>query len=340
MDLTTETKRILEKNWNFKFKYTAPALPKYPHQWLWDSCFAAIINSKIDPQKAKEEIKTLLKSQDKNGFIPENINWFLSQKSKLTQLPMLAIAVEEIYLQTKDENFLFEVLPKVEKYYLWLRENRSSKNGLLYIVHPWESTDASPSFKLGNNPVSFYLNCYLILWGIRKFKFIDPFFNSIYTANLQSLFHLTKNKNYEKSVKLLINHLVEKVVNINPATLADFSLLIIDGLPGNIAKKLVEKLTDKNLFWTEFPLPFVSISNKNFNPNYGNFLLWHGPCWVNINWLFIRGLRANGFEKEANQLIKKTKMMVEKSGLWEMYHPFTGEGLGQKDYSWSGLVAS
>ena len=131
---------LVDKNWNSRFKYTAPALPKYSHQWFWDSCFAAIINSKINPERAKEEIKTLLKTQDENGFIPQNTNWYLSRKSKLTQLPMLAMAVEEVSFS--------EITSKVEKYYNWIWENRMGVDGLIFIVHPWESTDASPAFGL------------------------------------------------------------------------------------------------------------------------------------------------------------------------------------------------
>ncbi|MDX5437212.1 MAG: hypothetical protein LPK03_08455, partial [Pontibacter sp.] len=41
---------------------------------------------------------------------------------------------------------------------------------------------------------------------------------------------------------------------------------------------------------------------------------------------------------EAQNLLQTIKQLVSQSGLREYYHPFTGEGNGAKDFTWSGLV--
>src|SRR5689334_23174080 len=50
---------------------TKPSPNLYPHQWNWDSCFIAIGWSHMDTQRAAQEIRSLLKGQWRNGFVPQ-----------------------------------------------------------------------------------------------------------------------------------------------------------------------------------------------------------------------------------------------------------------------------
>jgi hypothetical protein len=44
-----ESERVLRQNWisgsrgEVRFEYTQPSPGRYPWQWYWDSCFAAIV---------------------------------------------------------------------------------------------------------------------------------------------------------------------------------------------------------------------------------------------------------------------------------------------------------
>ena len=58
-----------------KYQYTVPSPDTYPYQWLWDSCFHAIILSHFNIRDAKAEILTLLSKQFDNGLIPHMIYW-------------------------------------------------------------------------------------------------------------------------------------------------------------------------------------------------------------------------------------------------------------------------
>ena len=59
---------VLEKNW--KGSFTIPCEGLYPFQWFWDSGFIALGWAHIDKKRAFDEIRSLLKGQWKNGFIP------------------------------------------------------------------------------------------------------------------------------------------------------------------------------------------------------------------------------------------------------------------------------
>ncbi|QQR91343.1 MAG: hypothetical protein IPJ88_06355 [Myxococcales bacterium] len=42
------------------FRYTRPAPHVYKQQWLWDSCFHAIVYRHFDPEMAWAELKSLV----------------------------------------------------------------------------------------------------------------------------------------------------------------------------------------------------------------------------------------------------------------------------------------
>src|SRR4029077_9064121 len=45
------------------YDYTCPSADTYPFQWFWDSCFHAIVLSRLDPPRAEAEVRTLLLTQ-------------------------------------------------------------------------------------------------------------------------------------------------------------------------------------------------------------------------------------------------------------------------------------
>lgn len=66
----------------------------------------------------------------------------------ISQMPMVAFALRRIYEQTKNVSLLKEFLPKVTEYYTWwARDRQPDRDGLIVIIHPWESgLDASPMY--------------------------------------------------------------------------------------------------------------------------------------------------------------------------------------------------
>jgi len=68
--------------------------------------------------------------------------------SFLIQPPLIAQALLRIYKDSKDEEFLMKMLPKVKKYFHWLAANRDfDGDGLLSIISNFESgLDHKPSF--------------------------------------------------------------------------------------------------------------------------------------------------------------------------------------------------
>lgn len=160
MDVVKESHRILKENRRRTngHQYTLPSPESYPYQWLWDSCFHAIVLAKLEPEFAKEELRSLVSKQFDDGMIPHMIYWQNGDQHKfewgkdgtsaITQPPMIAYAAERIYKETEDKAFLREIYPSLWKFYKYLIEKRDPRrNHLASIINPDESgEDNSPRF--------------------------------------------------------------------------------------------------------------------------------------------------------------------------------------------------
>ena len=113
--------------------------------------------------------------------------------------------------------------------------------------------------------------------------------------------------------------------------------LLLDDLPADIAAKLVSRLTDPKKFWLNYPVPSVAADDPSFTAG-ASRLLWRGPMWPATTWLVMEGLLKHGFKTEARTILDRWTEMCLKNGVWEYYHPLTGEGLGQKDMGMSTLI--
>jgi hypothetical protein len=160
-ELLKEAEAVLAHN--DRKLWTVPAGDLYPHQWLWDSCFIAIGLRHLDTERAKTELRSLLRGQWSNGMLPHmifNLNAddkkarlkessFLSPYSPdsvatsgLTQPPMLAEAVVRIGQKLKlpeRRSWYAEMLLPLERHHKWLYADRNPhQEGLAILLHPWE----------------------------------------------------------------------------------------------------------------------------------------------------------------------------------------------------------
>src|SRR3989344_1600218 len=132
--------------------YTKPAPSVYEQQWLWDSCFHAIVQRWIDPELAKQELHAVVAHQvetgNQAGMIPhmnywDNAGselWGIAHRSIITQPPIIAYAAVLIYEVSPDKDFLFSLYEPLSNYHHWLRKTRDPDNdNLVSIIHPWES---------------------------------------------------------------------------------------------------------------------------------------------------------------------------------------------------------
>jgi hypothetical protein len=159
LQTNTESVTLDGKVW----RYSVPSRRSYPHQWLWDSCFHAIVWSLFDPVRGCDELRSLFRWQWPNGFVPHVVFWhpervylrswhhlespdvwsFLPRRkphtTALTQPPVLASAVERLVL-AGEEDFLAEALPVLDRYYHYLASERDpDQDGLISTIVQFET---------------------------------------------------------------------------------------------------------------------------------------------------------------------------------------------------------
>ena len=185
---------------NDRGTHTVPSPGLYPHQWLWDSCFAAIGWSHIDPERAKQELLSLLHGQWHNGMMPHMIfsmepkyardrnvwrSWVSPQSpndvatSGITQPPVLAEAVWRVgnALSEKEKTIFFnKMFPVLIAYHEWLYAERDPhEEGLTLQIHPYETgLDNTPPWE---NQLREH-NRPLWIAAIENLK-LEKFFNAI-----------------------------------------------------------------------------------------------------------------------------------------------------------------
>lgn len=172
--LTQKIQALMEQNQRVTDgnQYTLPSPELYPFQWLWDSCFHAIILSKFDVAAARAELRSALSRPLRRGMLPHiiyweepedgngnwgremrgdiiDVSWGTKGTSSITQPPIVAKAVWMVYEREQDEEFLQSVYFTLKDHFEYLAYERAVQAyaPLLAIVNPDESgEDNSPRF--------------------------------------------------------------------------------------------------------------------------------------------------------------------------------------------------
>lgn len=285
MNLKQASLQLLLKNRRKakNFQYTIPSPDTYPYQWLWDSCFHAIILTHFNTNDAKKEILSLLSKQFENGFIPHMIywdkespndfpviEWGKEDTSTITQPPMIAYAAWEIYQKDKDISFIKKVYPNLYHFYRYLLTERDPhENHLIGIMNPDESgEDNSPRFDIPLdlpprhsfkeniqkrlNLVAQHIDCkFDAPFCMRNFFWVkDVPFNAIMIENLRLLSNIAKKLGFLEDAKFFSKE-QEKI------TKAMKKLMFEDGLFWSTFGESYQKIKVKT--WAIFAPLFAKI---------------------------------------------------------------------------------
>jgi hypothetical protein len=286
-DVSALCERVLRGNWRegsrggVPYAYTSPSSGRYPWQWYWDSCFAAIVWRRFDPSRARAELETLLAAQRPDGSIGHTIFWdrpvslarlsfynVLSRRAFQTetiQPPLLAWAWRIAVGDPAAE-------PRIGAQVEWLAANRDLEgDGLLWIVQPDESgLDASPKFDpvwgwRANGRIGFPL----LVRRNRRLGFdarriraaggpvvCEVITNVLWSLSLQALGRPSVTgalveRLWDEQRGLFIDEAGPAGGRPGVSTIASLAPLALPDLPQEIGRRLVEEhLLDNRRYWT------------------------------------------------------------------------------------------
>ncbi len=393
--------RVLVDNWDGS--YTVPSRRLYPHQWSWDSAFVAIGNARWSPRRARSELLSLFGAQWRDGRVPHIVFnpkvpegayfpgpefWQArspsgSATSGIVQPPVHALAAWKVHQADPDPAFLRRIYPRLVAQQEFLRTARRSPEGLISIVHPWESgMDNSPAWDrplsavptgatgfvrrdLGHvaaaeRPTDRDYERYTALArayrdsGYRApgaFHVEDPLFNAAYGVAELALAEIAAVCGHDPEphraeaaaiTAAMIEHLyddglfqprdVRTGCLIRSASAAGLTPLLLPGLPREIANALIGTGLDRFAL-KDGVLPSFSPTAPEFDAA----RYWRGPSWLNVTWLVWQGLRDRRADLAA-ALADGMITAASRSGFREYFDPFTFEGHGSRDFSWSAAL--
>ena len=157
--LRVRAEEILREN--DRGSYTVPSSRLYPHQWAWDSGFAAVGWAQLDMDRACLELETLLAGQWEDGrvphiqfhthspdYFPGPESWGCETSSTISNPPVWTIAAERLFQLGAPPERVRSWLGACERSHQFLGRERDPLDwGVIATAHPWENgQDNSPAW--------------------------------------------------------------------------------------------------------------------------------------------------------------------------------------------------
>jgi glycogen debranching enzyme len=310
-----------------------PSKSKYVGIWNWDACFHVLAFRHIDSELARDQIRTILAYQLKDGMVPDVVydDGVVDQiehpiPAKVTKPPVIAWAALKLQEMHPSIEFLNEIYaPLVRWNAWWFMENDDDADGLAQYNHPYSSgLDNSPVWDHGMPVESPDLNTYLCVQM------------EALAVIAESLGMIDEARIWRRRSNTIVQHMLQGFYDpdaglfwathdhesIREVTLVNLFPLWSSRLPLDVQNRLVDHLTEKDEFWGPYPLATVARNTPSYSPKN----MWRGPTWANINYIFIEALTRIGRNDLANKLRDETLALIMKNeGIYEFYDSEKGE---------------
>ncbi len=365
-DLRATIRRLMDRSWRAE-GYTSPNPETYPWQWLWDSCFHAIVWACLEDERGLTEIESLFSRQTDDGFVPHMGYqadpeaacglWGRPGASTITQPPMYAHALRVLTERGLEPGGELVERAGAGLEFLW--KERMRADGLLVIVHPWESgCDDSPRWdswapdpfdKATWDATKRRLLGSLLVDGEGSavanpdFEVASVVFNALCAFNAREYARLTADSAWRRRGDELAAA-VRARWDGQRATFLDgdhpsASAPTLDALVGILAVDDREHpawslIADEDRFAGPYGLRGVDPSDPSYDPD----AYWRGPTWPQLDYLIWLAAVRVGRSTEAAMIAARTTRGAVASRFAEYWNPDTGAGHGAIPQAWSGLV--
>ena len=351
--------------------FCVPNPTTYPWQWLWDSCFHAVIWGHLGDDRALVEVSTAMSAIDDEGFVPHvryasGTNphatfWGRRASSSITQPPMYGHALAELARLGMEAAPV--VVDQAAAGLRWLlRERRRSPGGLVELCHPWESgCDDSPRWDDlcpgGWSDRGWYDRKGTLLSSIHRSPGGAPLWNddvAIGSAGFSALvaFNARELAPLANADDLITaaDELVEAIDDrwddelrtwVDDGSTADGSGRVRTHdalLPALVTARSVDAPCAELLDPVAFGAPFGPTSVHRAERAFDARRYWRGSSWPQLTYLSWVAATSSATTAAATALGDELVAGAAASGWSEHWVADTGEGLGAAPQSWTGLA--
>jgi hypothetical protein len=383
--IRSDASNLLESNWDEISGYCRPHPVKYPHLWLWDSCFHSIAWAALSDGRALVELSAVFRKQLGNGFLPHMVyagptisRGPLDGISSFTQPPVYGRSLSAAWsLRQPQEKFALtrsELLRAAGKGLEYLWRYRRLGNGLLFIVHPWESgADHSPRWDdwmvRGGEELPEYdrqawesfddlfvqaasYSAHGDAQWSGLFVVAPAAFNAIAAYAAAQLYELTGERKWQRRSIELGDAMDQVLWDEGIGLFADYPVVgggpsaripTLDGALGALATNsarrangILDQLDDELRFAAPYGMRYLPLDHERYQPD----KYWRGPTWPQLNYLLFLACRRWDRELLAVRLAEMTRRGVHRADFSEFWNPETGQALAAGRQTWSAIVVA
>lgn len=367
---------VLEARWR-EPGFTVPNPATYPWQWLWDSCFHAIVWSALGrADRAVAELRSVFAHQDASGFVPHLTYWgepgaaedFWGRPmtSSITQPPMYGHALA--VLARAGVRLPADLVASARRGLRHLLVDRPRIDGLVPIVHPWESgCDDSPRWDHWC-PGGWSIDRWYDVKGVLvtlvdrdaggvpvrsdAFRVAPAGFNALVAWNVRELLDVVEPAPGDEGLAAGADELADALdaqwdparstwIDAGDAAGSSGGVRTVDALLGllvadrpPVVARAFDALTDP----AGLGAPFGPRGVDRREPTYLPRTYWRGPAWPHLVYLSWCAARIHHESARVNALADAMLGGVIRSGLSEYWDADTGAGSGASPQGWAGLV--
>jgi glucosylglycerate hydrolase len=370
-ELTDAVRPLLEAAWRNDTTggFCVPNATTYPWQWLWDSCFHAVVWAHLGDARALVELRSALSAQADDGFVPHlrygdgpfphEALWNRQASSTITQPPMYGHAVAELVrLGMRPDD---EVVARAQRgLEFLLRRRRRSPEGLVEVCHPWESgCDDSPRWDDtvpgGRTPSSWFDLKGELVGSIERGPGGGPIhnpafpvgsvgFSALVAWNARELATVTADEGLMAGAREVADALdgrwdAARVtwVDDGPTTAGSGGIRTLDALLPVLLHPRAdafEALLDPSAYCAPYGPRGVHADEPTYEPT----SYWRGSAWPQLTYLLWLAATSSGSDEAGSALVRSILAGVGSSGFAEHWVADTGEALGAVPQTWSTLA--
>ncbi|WP_334142092.1 MGH1-like glycoside hydrolase domain-containing protein [Rhabdothermincola sp.] len=369
--LDRQARAVLERHWHVD-GFCVPHASVYPHQWLWDSCFHAIVWCHLgEHQRAVTELRNVFRHQHDSGFVPhvqygEDDRladfWGCRATSSITQPPMYghALAVLARAAGGAPGDLVERAAAAIG--FLLDHRARDEASGLVTIVHPWESgADDSPRWdhwcgERFDRSRWYEVKGALLTTIVRDrhgaplanpaFGAAPAGFNALVAFNALELAELTGDGRMRATALELAEVLARRWsgelatwIDGGPAEAGSGRIRTLDALlPLLVDPDRGQQVLDLMIDPARYGGPCGPAGMHRDETVFEPHTYWRGSSWPQLTYLSWVGAARLGSPARA-ALAQMLVLGATRSGFAEHWHPDTGAPLGAVPQSWSTLAA-
>jgi hypothetical protein len=374
---------LLESHWDQQRGHTYPNLSTYPHQWLWDSCFAAICWDAVGrPDRGLRELTNAMSAQFPDGFVP-HIRYAgigggrgpRTDVSSYTQPPIHAHAARVL---SRTQHISADLLDRIRRHLEWLWTRRRTADGLLFVVHPWETgVDDCPRWDSWAAGFLGFADWRDVVWTRESFTRLDLWlvmqtefdadgeavgsqvfaaapsgFNALTAHAAREYAALSGDTLWADRATELAEAIDARMWNPQTGLWSDVPLVgggedchvpTLDGVLPALVTADTERAAaavGQLADPNRFAAPFGVAVVARDHPTCDPGGYWRGGAWMQMNYLARLTAQRCGRADIAEQIAAVSMAAVEHTRFAEYWNIETGEGLGAIPLTWSALVAS